>query len=102
MEMQTSAAAIVDLADVVIAHAEARQRRRRRWLIVGGIVCLLVSYPLSFGTVVLLVKKGMFPFALYPIAEVIYSPLIYVIDIEKMPMAEYLLRSYLWLFGTDL
>ena len=103
MEMQTpatSADTAPDPADIVIARAEAKQRRRWRWLIAGGIASLLVGYPLSFGTAILLDQKGMLPVALYPILQVIYSPFIYAL--ANVPMAEYLLRSYLWFFGIDL
>ncbi len=100
MKMQTpdtSADTAPDPADIVIAQAEARQRRRWRWLIVGGAASMIVSYPLSFGTLVFLDHKGLLPVALYPILRTIYFPIVFTID--NVPFVKH---SYEWYLGIDL
>ena len=103
MKMQTpatSADIVPDPADIVIAQAEARQRRRRRWLIVRGVASLIVSYPLNLGTIVFLDEKGLLPTALYPILQTVYFPILYAI--KNVPMVEHLFKCYLWSLGIDL
>ena len=101
MEMQTPATstdAAPDPADIVLAQAEARQRRR--WLIAGGVASLLVSYPLSIGTVIFLAQKGLLPSVLFPILQVIDFPILYLV--KNVPMVEHIFKCYLWSLGIDL
>ncbi len=100
MKMQTPATladTAPDPADLAIAQAEARQRRRRRRLIVGGVASLIVSYPLSFGSLLFLDSEGHVPTALYAILRIIYFPLVFAI--EYVP---YVKECYEWYLGIDL
>ena len=78
MKMQTPATpadTAPDPADIAIARAEARQRHRRRWLVVGGIASLLIGYPLSLGPLVFLGNSNLLPNVLSPILRVWKAPL---------------------------
>ena len=78
MEMQTPAMPAVaapDPADIVIAQAEVKQRRRRRWLIVGGVSSLLVSYIMSPVLIQMLYSSGLLPNSAEPIMEIFCLPL---------------------------
>ena len=74
MEMQTPATS-TDPADIAITKAEARKRRRRHWLIVGSVVSLLISYPLSLGPLVFLGNHNLLPEIVSPILRVWKAPL---------------------------
>ena len=50
-------------------------RRQRRWLIVGGVVSLLIGYPLSSGPARMLLQSGLIPAAVHPLVHVVYLPL---------------------------
>ena len=78
MEMQTpatSADTAPDPADIAIAQAEARQRHRRCWLVIVGVVSLLVGYPLSIGPLVSLQERGHIPQVLIPVVTLYEAPL---------------------------
>lgn len=89
-----------DPADIALAEAESRQCRRRRWLIVGGVTWLIVSYPLSFGPIVFLDQKGLVPSTLYPILQTAYFPIVYLVT--NVPIAEQFTKSYFRSLGIDL
>jgi len=99
MGMQTPAVTTVDPADVLIAQAEVRQRCRRRWLIVGGVVGLLASYPLSLGPLVFLDQNGLIPDSLILILGVIYFPFEH--PLNSVPVIEYFFKSYFSLLGIE-
>lgn len=104
MEMQTpvtSEGTVPDPADIAIAQAEGRQRRRRHWLIVGGIASLLVSYPLSRGPVLVLDQQDLLPDALSPILKVIYYPIVFALN-NKVPPVERFYEWYLGSLGIDI
>ena len=103
MEMQTPAMPAVvvpDPADIAIAQTEARQRRRRRGLIAGGVLSLLVGYPLSIGIVLFLDQKGLLPSELVPIVRFIYFPIVYLVN--NVPTVGHIFKCYLWSLGIDL
>ena len=103
MKMQTPTTtlkAAPDPADIALAQVEARQRRRHRRLIVVGVATLIVSYPLSLGTVVFLDQKGLLPSVLYPILQTVYFPIIYAV--MNVPLVEHIFKCYLWSLGIDL
>ena len=100
MEMQTpatSADTTPDPADIAIAQAEARQRRRWRLLIGGGIVSVLVSYPLSLGLVHILHRQGLIPNGTHRILGVIYYPISFTID--NVPLVKHF---YEWYLGIEI
>ncbi len=78
MEMQTPAMpadVTPNPADFAIAHAEARQRRRRRWLVASAAVVTLVGYPLSVGPLTVVYDSGFCPPFLHRLLEAYFVPL---------------------------
>ena len=103
MKMQTPATpadTVPDPADLAIAQAEAWQCRRRRWWIVGGVIWLIASNPLSVGPLTFLDQKGLIPSVLYPITQAAYFPILYLVT--NVPVVEHIYKSYLWSLGIDL
>ena len=101
MKMQTPATptdAVPDPADIVIAQAEARQCRRHRWLIAGGIISLLIGYPLSPGPYEMLKRFGLVPRVVDPfIYFVVYGPIHWAIS--TFPFVGDFYRWYFSLLG---
>lgn len=100
MKMQTPdtpADTIPDPADIAIAQAETRQRRRWRWLIFGGIVSFLIGYPLSFGPLLVLERQGLLPDALGPILRIAYFPIVFAM--RRVPLVY---SFYEWYLGIEL
>ena len=75
MEMQTPETPATDPADIVIAQAEARHRRRLRLLVGLAAVSLSVGYPLSAGPLVVIHQSEFCPKALQPPIEFLLTPL---------------------------
>ncbi|MEK6258826.1 MAG: hypothetical protein AABP62_09410 [Planctomycetota bacterium] len=93
----TSADAAPDPADIVIAQAETRQRRRWRWLIVGGVASSILSYVLSAGPALMLERQGKIPGAVRPLVLAAYLPLAW--SYENIGWVRYSYDLYFWLLG---
>ena len=87
-----------DPADLVIAQAEAWQCRRRRWLIAGGIISLLIGYPLSVGPYEMLIRFGLLPREVDSFFYVVvYAPVLWAI--KNFPFVGDFYRWYFSLLG---
>ena len=98
--MQTAAMPVENTsgpAEIAISQAEARQRYRQRWLIAGGIVSMIVSYPLSFGSLLYFDDMGFVPDSLYGMLRIVYAPMI--ILIRSVPSVA---EIYECLLGIDI
>lgn len=82
--MQTPQTSVPDPADLVIAREQARRQRSRLWLIAGGVVALIVGYPLSFIPLLILmaygIKYGILPDAIRDAVFFVYSPVTYAVN----------------------
>ena len=91
--------AAIDPADVAIARADSRRRRRRVWLVLAGFVFLVVGYILSPGVFVMMEARGMLPPEAEPIVRVLFAPLEFFYN--RFPVVEMFYDSYFEVMGVD-